>query len=230
MRFYGLIRLSSNTYTAKRRSYFITTLPAMSATLASVAAPHALILASSSPYRQALLTRLRYPFTVSAPNIDETPHRDERPPVTAIRLARQKAIAIAKHHPGSVVIGSDQVAVCDAQQLGKPGTHARAMAQLQFMRDKTVRFHTAVCVVHSNGVAYEETDVITDVRFRDLPDAVLNAYLLAETPYDVAGSAKAEGLGIVLLESVQSDDPTALIGLPLIALSAMLARAGITLL
>ena len=191
--------------------------------------PPRLILASSSPYRRELLSRLRYPFDVAVPDIDESPYPGEDAPATAMRLAREKAMAVARSHLGSVVIGSDQVAVCDAQQLGKPGDHTHALAQLQFMRGKTVRFHTAVCVLHRDGVHYEQADIITDVSFRNHSDAVLNAYLMAETPYDVAGSAKVEGFGIALLERVQSDDPTALVGLPLIAVTAMLERAGIDL-
>jgi len=197
--------------------------------------PRPLILASSSPYRRELLSRLRYPFTIVVPDIDESPHAGESAPATAMRLARQKAEAVARSHPGSVIVGSDQVAVCDKEQLGKPGNHARALAQLQFMQGKTVRFHTAVCVLQANAtpntddLRCEQSDIVTDVRFRDLPDTVLNAYLLAETPYDVAGSAKVEGFGIALLACVQSEDPTALVGLPLITLTAMLQRAGIDL-
>lgn len=189
----------------------------------------ALILASSSPYRRALLERLNYPFTIDAPDIDETPRPGETPSVTAMRLARDKAAVVAARHPGAIVIGSDQVALCDGQQLGKPGSHARALAQLQAMRGRTVDFHTAVCVLDGRGKLIDEADVVTQVRFRDLPDATLNAYLLAEKPYDVAGSAKCEGLGIALLASVRSDDPSALIGLPLIAVSRMLQQAGIDL-
>jgi len=196
---------------------------------APLPSPLPLILASSSSYRRELLSRLRYPFNVVSPDIDESPRAGEQAPATAMRLAREKAEAVARTHPGSVVIGSDQVAVCDTQQLGKPGNHARALAQLQFMRGKIVRFHTAVCVLQANGLRCEQADIVSDVRFRDLPDTVLNAYLLAETPYDVAGGAKVEGFGIALLECVQSEDPTALVGLPLITLTAMLERAGIDL-
>ncbi|MGI4861805.1 MAG: Maf family nucleotide pyrophosphatase [Janthinobacterium lividum] len=188
-----------------------------------------LILASSSPYRRALLERLRYPFTVDVPAIDETPHADETPSLTALRLAREKALVVAARHPQAVVIGSDQVAVCDGRQLGKPGHHAAALAQLQAMRGRQVDFHTAVCMVDGLGGAVEQADVVTRVRFRVLPDAALDAYLHAETPYDVAGSAKSEGLGIALLEAVTSDDPTALVGLPLVTVTRLLLQAGLDL-
>lgn len=192
--------------------------------------PIPLILASSSAYRRALLERLGYPFSVDVPAIDETPLAGESPADTAMRLAQQKASVVAGRHPGAVVIGSDQVALCEGQQLGKPGNHARALAQLQLMRGKQVDFHTAVCVVGSDGTTIDAADVVTQVTFRDLPDAALDAYLSIEKPYDVAGSAKCEGLGIALLASVCSDDPTALIGLPLITLSRLLQQAGIDLL
>ena len=211
---------------------------ALSLIMASDSLPHspsplandvepALILASSSPYRRALLARLRYPFTVDVPAIDETPHADESPSATAMRLAREKAERVADRHPGAVVIGSDQVALCEGRQLGKPGDHDRAFAQLQAMRGRQVDFHTAVCVVAPHIGLCEQVDVLTSVRFRDLPDAMLHTYLHAEKPYDVAGSAKAEGWGIALLEAIISDDPTALIGLPLITVSRLLRLAGI---
>lgn len=187
----------------------------------------ALVLASSSPYRRALLARLHYPFTVDVPAIDETPLANESPSATAMRLAREKAERVADRHPDAVVIGSDQVALCEGRQLGKPSDHDRAFAQLQAMRGRQVDFHTAVCVVAPHSGFSEQADVVTSVRFRDLSDAALQAYLHAEKPYDVAGSAKVEGLGITLLEAVVSDDPTALIGLPLIALTRMLRSTGI---
>ena len=186
----------------------------------------ALILGSSSPYRRDLLARLRVPFEVATPDIDETPLPGERPDATALRLSRLKAEAIAQRHPGALVIGSDQVCTLDDLQIGKPGTHEKALAQLQLMRGRTVTFHSALCLLDSrNGVA-QLADVQTRVTFRNLSDAELDAYLRIETPYDCAGSAKAEGLGIALLARVESDDPTALIGLPLVALTAMLRQAG----
>jgi septum formation protein len=195
----------------------------------SSARPPRLILASSSPYRRSLLERLRIPFEVCVPAVDETPHPGETPAATALRLAQAKARAVAAREAGTTplfVIGSDQVATFDGLQIGKPGTHENALAQLRAMRNRVVEFHSALCLFDSIGQVAQTEDVVTRVRFRDLPDAELDAYLRAETPYDVAGSAKSEGLGIALLESIESDDPTALVGLPLIALTRMLRAAG----
>jgi septum formation protein len=191
-----------------------------------------LILASSSAYRRELLGRLRLPFEAIAPDIDETPRPDETPEATALRLAREKAAAVARKHPGALVIGSDQVATLDGAQIGKPGDHARALAQLQAMRGRRVVFHTALCLWDGRlapadaDAAAQAENVQVFVTFRDLPDAELDAYLRIEQPYDCAGSAKNEGLGIALLERIDSSDPTALTGLPLIALTGMLRRAG----
>lgn len=193
-----------------------------------------LILASSSRYRRELLGRLHLPFEAIAPHIDETPLAGEAPQATALRLARAKAEAIALAHPGALVIGSDQVATLDGEQIGKPGDHPRALAQLQTMRGREVVFHTALCLwdgrvsdpAQAAALAQLE-NVQVFVRFRDLPDAELDAYLRIEQPYDCAGSAKNEGLGIALLERINSSDPTALTGLPLIALTGMLRRAGV---
>lgn len=195
--------------------------------------PPRLILASSSPYRRELLERLRVPFDVAVPAIDETPHAGETPDMTALRLAEAKARAVAAKLRATepvLVIGSDQVATYDGLQIGKPGTHDNALAQLQAMRGREVLFHSALCLFDSRSDQAQSVDVITRVRFRDLPDAALDAYLRAETPYDCAGSAKSEGLGIALLDAIHSDDPTALVGLPLIALSRMLFAAGYPLL
>ncbi|MFM0468176.1 Maf-like protein [Paraburkholderia strydomiana] len=195
--------------------------------------PPRVILASSSPYRRELLERLRIPFDVAVPAIDETAHAGEAPDATALRLAEAKARAVGSALPADeavLVIGSDQVATYDGLQIGKPGTHDKALAQLQAMRGREVLFHSALCLFDSRSRTAQSVDVITRVRFRELPDAALEAYLLAETPYDVAGSAKSEGLGIALLEAIHSDDPTALVGLPLIALSDMLLTASYPLL
>lgn len=195
--------------------------------------PPRVILASSSPYRRELLERLRIPFDVAVPAIDEAAHAGEAPDATALRLAEAKARAVGSALPADeavLVIGSDQVATYDGLQIGKPGTHDKALAQLQAMRGREVLFHSALCLFDSRSRTAQSVDVITRVRFRELPDAALEAYLLAETPYDVAGSAKSEGLGIALLEAIHSDDPTALVGLPLIALSDMLLTAGYPLL
>jgi len=189
-----------------------------------------LILASTSVYRRQLLERLRLPFSVVASAVDEAPLPGESPQDMACRLALAKAQSVAQAHPGAVVIGSDQVADLDGQALGKPGNHARAVQQLQTMRGKTVVFQTAVAVV-CRETGFAQTDLaLVKVKFRDLSDAMIEAYLLAETPYDCAGSAKSEGLGIVLLEYIDNDDPTALIGLPLIRTSRMIEAAGIALL
>ncbi|MCX4160717.1 MULTISPECIES: Maf-like protein [Paraburkholderia] len=195
--------------------------------------PPRLILASSSRYRRELLERLRVPFDVVVPAIDETPLAGESPAATALRLAEAKARAVAAgldERQPALVIGSDQVATYDDRQIGKPGSHANALAQLQTMRGREVLFHTALCLFDSRTDSAQTLDVITRVQFRNLPDAALDAYLHAETPYDVAGSAKSEGLGIALLDAIESDDPTALVGLPLIALTRMLLAAGYPLL
>jgi septum formation protein len=191
-----------------------------------------IILASSSAYRRELLSRLQLPFEAISPDIDEAPLPGEAPEATALRLAREKAAAVARLRPGALVIGSDQVATLDGLQIGKPGDHARAMAQLQLMRGRRVVFHTALCLWDSRldpaaPDAVQLDNVQTFVTFRDLPDAELDAYLRIEQPYDCAGSAKNEGLGIALLERIDSSDPSALTGLPLIALTGMLRRAGV---
>jgi septum formation protein len=183
-----------------------------------------LILASTSVYRRELLERLRIPFEVISPKVDETPLPNESTLDLALRLAKAKAAAVAKDHPEAWVIGSDQVADLCGAAIGKPGNFERAMAQLQLMRGATVTFQTALCLM--KGDVQTTLCVPTEVSFRKLPDNVLESYLLAEEPYDCAGSAKSEGLGISLLEAIRSDDPTALIGLPLIALSGLLRDAG----
>ena len=189
-----------------------------------------LVLGSTSPYRRELLERLRIPFEVAAPDVDETPQATETPKQLACRLAMAKARAVAAQFPACVVIGSDQVADLDGQALGKPGNHARAIAQLQQMSGKTVIFQTAVAVVCvETGFAQMDLAPVK-VKFRDLTDAEIEAYLQAETPYDCAGSAKSEGLGIALLEAFDNDDPTALVGLPLIRTCRMIQAAGIKVL
>ena len=189
--------------------------------------PRPLILGSTSRYRYELLSRLRIPFDVVAPDVDETPLAGESPLALASRLALAKAHAVAKLHPDAVVIGSDQVADLNGEPLGKPGNHARAVQQLQRMSGQTVVFQTAVAVV-CHATSFEQMEVAAvRVRFRDLSDAEIEAYLQAEQPYDCAGSAKSEGLGIALLDAIDNDDPTALIGLPLIRTCRMLRDAGI---
>ena len=189
-----------------------------------------LILGSTSRYRRELLARLNTPFTVVGPDVDETPAEHETPRALALRLALAKARAVAALHPEAVVIGSDQVADLNGMPLGKPGTHERAVLQLQRMRGQTVVFQTAVAVVCA-ATQFEEVDLAeVKVQFRDLSDAEIESYLRTEQPYDCAGSAKSEGLGIALLASIDNDDPTALVGLPLIRTCRMLRAAGIALL
>ncbi|WP_295520466.1 Maf family nucleotide pyrophosphatase [Limnohabitans sp. Rim8] len=197
---------------------------------ATSAPPRSVVLGSTSRYRRELMERLRLPFTVAAPHVDETPLPGETPKTLALRLALAKAQAVAALHPEAVVIGSDQVADLAGQPLGKPGEHERAVAQLRQMRGQTVIFQTALAVV-CLATGFEQVD-LAEVRvvFRDLSDEEIEAYLQAEKPYDCAGSAKSEGLGIALLESIDNDDPTALIGLPLIRTARLLRQAGVKLL
>jgi septum formation protein len=187
----------------------------------------ALVLASTSAYRRELLSRLRLPFDVLSPEVDETPLPGESPAVLSERLALAKARAVARQRPHAVVIGSDQVAELDGQPIGKPGHHASAVAQLRAMRGRAVVFHTAVAVLrHDTGFEAVRRVPVT-VRVRALSDVEIETYLRLEQPYDCAGSAKCETLGIALLDAIESDDPTALIGLPLIVTSALLRQAGL---
>ena len=186
-----------------------------------------LVLASTSRYRRELLERLRLPLHIARPEVDETPLDGESVPAMAARLARAKAEAIAGQHPGAWVIGSDQAAELDGQPLGKPGHREAALTQLASMSGRQVRFHTAVCLVR-DGVTLQAQDVTT-VRFRPLSAAEIERYVDAEQPFDCAGSFKSEGLGIALFDAIESTDPTALVGLPLIAVSRMLREAGFEL-
>jgi len=189
-----------------------------------------LVLGSSSPYRRELLTRLRLQFQTAVPEVDETARPNEPPLALARRLALAKARAIAAQFPDAVVIGSDQVADLDGEPLGKPGSHERAVAQLRLMRGHTVVFHTAVAVVCA-ATGFEQLEVApVRVTFRDLADDEIEAYLRAERPYDCAGSARSEGLGVALLDAIESDDPTALVGLPLIRTCRMIRAAGVKVL
>ncbi|WP_293225426.1 Maf family nucleotide pyrophosphatase [Ottowia sp.] len=190
------------------------------------AADRPLILGSSSRYRRELLARLGLPFEVAAPDVDETPQPGEAPPALARRLALAKARDVAARFPQAIVIGSDQVADLGGQPLGKPGTHERARAQLRAMSGQTVIFQTALSVV-CLASGFEQSDLAAvEVRFRPLGDGEIERYLRAEQPYDCAGSAKSEGLGVALLDAIYSDDPTALVGLPLIRTARMLRAAG----
>ena len=186
-----------------------------------------LILASTSAYRRELLSRLHLPFEVVAPGVDESPAPGETPEALAGRLALAKARAVASRRPEAVVIGSDQVADLDGEALGKPGTHARAVQQLRRMRGRKVLFHTALAVVHGDAGFERALTISVAVSFRELTDAEIEHYLRTEQPYDCAGSAKCETLGIALLSAIESDDPTTLVGLPLIRTCELLRQAGI---
>lgn len=181
-----------------------------------------LVLASTSRYRRELLERLKLPFQTIAPDIDERPLAGEQPAGTAHRLALAKAHAARGKFPNSLVIGSDQVAFCEGLRLDKPGNHEGALSQLRHSSGRSVSFLTAICLVNTASGRTQSRVVPTEVKYRKLSDSEIERYLNAEPAYDCAGSAKAEGLGIALVESIQSSDPTALIGLPLIALTEML--------
>jgi septum formation protein len=195
--------------------------------LSTVATPR-LILASTSRYRSELLARLRLAFDTAAPDVDEAPLPGEAPQALAKRLAATKAAAIAAKHPDAWVIGSDQVAALGDMTLGKPGTRAAALVQLAAMSGRSVEFLTAVSLHHCDGRQFDAVDVTT-VHFRGLREDEITRYLDAEQPFDCAGSFKSEGLGIALFDTIQSQDPTALIGLPLIATARLLRHAGFTL-
>jgi len=186
-----------------------------------------LILASTSVYRRELLSRLKLPFDVAAPGVDETPLAGETPPDLALRLALAKAEAVARMRPDAVIIGSDQVADLDGAPIGKPHVHERAVAQLRAMSGRTVVFQTAVAVVRPQTGFARTLLAPVRVRFRALDDEHIERYLQAEKPYNCAGSARSESLGIALLETIESDDPTALVGLPLIRTCTLLLEAGI---
>lgn len=186
-----------------------------------------LVLASTSRYRRELLARLGLPFTAAAPDADETPLPGEAPAATALRLAAAKARSIAGSWPQALIVGSDQVADADGVAVGKPGTAAAARAQLAQLSGRTVVFHTGVALLDAATGACQTALVDVRSRFRTLSPATIDTYLAREQPYDCAGSVKSEGLGIALFEAIESDDPTALIGLPLISVVRMLAAAGV---
>ena len=186
---------------------------------------HPLILASSSPYRRELLSRLKIPFVSISPDIDETPASGETPRALALRLAQTKAQVIAAQYPGTLVIGADQVASLHGSPLGKPGNHASAQRQLRALSGQSVIFHSAMAVVRDQHI--QTVEVPTTCVFRSLSDVAIDRYLRIDTPYDTAGSAKAESLGIALMQSMESSDPTSIIGLPLIALTRLLTEFGL---
>ena len=186
-----------------------------------------LILASSSPYRKELLQRLHLDFEVFSPDIDESQLTNERPEQTALRLAQLKAKKIAETHPDAIIIGCDQVATLDGIQLGKPGNHENAIKQLRMMRGKQVTFHSALCLYNAQTQHMQAEVVPYIVEFRNLSDTQIDRYLSIEKPYNCAGSAKSEGLGIALISAMHGEDPNALIGLPLIKLISMLTTENI---
>lgn len=188
-----------------------------------------LVLASTSPYRRELLARLQAPFEVHAPHTDETPLPGEAPVATAERLAVAKAAAIAGNFPDALIIGSDQVAYCGEQRFGKPGTREKSLEQLRSLSGKIVIFHTGLCLLNAASGRKHIRGVATEVRFRELSDAEIERYMDKEDALNCAGSARSEGLGVSLLEWMRSDDPTALVGLPLIALTEMLRAEGLAL-
>jgi septum formation protein len=193
-----------------------------------VPSARAVVLGSTSVYRRELLSRLRLPFSVEPPHVDESPLAGETPERLARRLAAAKAAAVARRHPAAIVIGADQVADLDGEPLGKPGNHARATEQLRRMSGRSVIFQTALTVTCQDTGFVQHDLAAVRVVFRHLEDAEIEAYLRAEQPYDCAGSARSEGLGIALLEAIDSDDPTALVGLPLIRTCRMLRAAGLS--
>lgn len=193
-------------------------------------APRQLILASTSRYRRELLERLALPFFVAAPGVDEAALPGETPEQTALRLAEAKARAVAARYPDALVIGSDQIADCSGEAIGKPGSRPRASEQLRLLSGKTVIFHTALAVVDAASGRCRSALVDVASTLRTLSTEEIDAYLDREEPYDCAGSVRSEGLGIALFERIQSDDPTALIGLPLIALTRMLRDEGVDVL
>lgn len=189
------------------------------------------MLASTSPYRRELLSRLGLPFSVSAPDVDETPLEGESPARTAMRLAEAKARAVVgTAHLDALIIGSDQVAELDGQPIGKPFTHENAVRQLQLLRGRRVVFHTALALLDAATGKGTVQLVPTTVRFRSLTDEQIERYLQREQPYNCAGSAKSEGLGIAILDAIEGTDPNALVGLPLIALVSMLKAEGVEVL
>lgn len=192
-----------------------------------MAQPRRLVLASTSAYRKALLERLALAFVVASPQVDERPLGGEAPADTALRLAALKAQSVRAAHRDALIIGSDQVASSTGRLLGKPGDHANAARQLRSLSGKSADFHTAVALLDAANGRMQTELVACRVHFRQLDDARIESYLRREQPFDCAGSAKAEGLGIALIARIETDDPTSLIGLPLIALSAMLERAGL---
>lgn len=189
-----------------------------------------LVLASTSPYRRELLARLGVPFDVAAPDVDETPLPGESPDETAQRLSLSKARAVAERFPDALIIGSDQVALLEGVQLGKPGTHEKAVAQLRAMRGKALEFHTALTLLNARTGSVQTANVPVRLVMRHYSDAQIEAYLHKDQPYNCCGSARSESLGIALIARYETEDPNALVGLPLIKLTEMLANEGLDVL
>ena len=186
-----------------------------------------IVLASASPYRRELLSRFKLPFDVFSPDIDETPRIDEKAKEISFRLAREKAFKVAPHYANSLIIGSDQTAECQNQIIEKPNTHENATKQLQILSGKIVTFYTSLCLLNSKTEQVQECVIEFEVKYKELNQKLIESYLLKEQPYNCVGSVKSEGLGIALLEYIRGEDPTALIGLPLIKLSDMLQNEGV---
>ena len=186
-----------------------------------------IVLASASPYRRELLSRFKLPFDVFSPDIDETPRIDEKAKEISFRLAREKAFKVAPHYANSLIIGSDQTAECQNQIIEKPNTYENATKQLQFLSGKIVTFYTSLCLLNSKTEQVQECVIEFEVKYKELNQKLIESYLLKEQPYNCVGSVKSEGLGIALLEYIKGEDPTALIGLPLIKLSDMLQNEGV---
>ena len=186
-----------------------------------------LVLASSSPYRRELLSRFKLPFDVFSPDIDESPRMAENAKGISVRLAREKAFKVAPHYSNSLIIGSDQIAECHNQIIEKPNTHAIAVKQLQFLSGKVVTFYTSLCLLNTQTKKLQECVVDFEVKYKKLNSEIIESYLLKEQPYNCVGSIKSEGLGITLLDYIKGEDPTALIGLPLIELSNLLRNEGV---
>lgn len=188
-----------------------------------------LVLASSSPYRRELLSRFKLPFDVFNPDIDESPRTAEKAKEISVRLAREKAFKVASHYSSSLIIGSDQTAECQNEIIEKPNTHTNAVKQLQFLSGQVVTFYTSLCLLNTQTKKLQECVVDFEVKYKKLNAEIIESYLLKEQPYNCVGSIKSEGLGITLLDYIRGEDPTALVGLPLIELSNMLRNEGVAL-
>ena len=187
-----------------------------------------IVLASSSPYRRELLSRFNLPFDVVNPDIDESPRLNETAKEISVRLAREKAVHVTPHYGNSLIIGSDTTAECEGRIIEKPMIHSQAVSQLKFLSGNLVKFYTSLCLLNTETQALQQCVVDFEVKYKVLTEKRIESYLLKEQPYNCVGSVKSEGLGIILLEYIKGEDPTALIGLPLMKLSEMLQKEGVT--